>query len=95
MPSALRRRSSVAALYPGSIPRGFDVMLVETPFPGRVSPRTRMVVRYHDAIPLLMPHTIKDRGYHRAAHYQALLRNVRDGAWFACVSEATRRICCR
>ena len=50
-----------------------------------------MVVRYHDAIPLLMPHTIKDRGYHRAAHYQALLRNARDGAWFACVSEATRQ----
>ena len=42
-----------------------------------------------------MPHTIKDRGYHQAAHYQALRRNVRDGAWFACVSEATRRDLCR
>jgi hypothetical protein len=70
---------------------GIDVMVVETPFPGRVASPTRMIVRYHDAIPLLMPHTIKDRGYHRASHYQALLRNVRDGAWFACVSEATRQ----
>jgi len=38
-----------------------------------------------------MPHTIKDRGYHRSAHYLALMRNAADGAWFACVSEATRR----
>ena len=70
---------------------GIDVMLAETPYPGRVSGKTKMVVRYHDAVPLLMPHTIKDRGYHRSAHYQALVRNARDGAWFACVSEATRQ----
>lgn len=79
------------ALYARLDTRGIDVMVVETPFPGRVTKGTRMVVRYHDAIPLLMPHTIKDRSYHRAAHYQALLRNARDGAWFACVSEATRQ----
>ena len=79
------------ALYARLDTAGIDVMVVETPFPGRVAAPTKMVVRYHDAIPLLMPHTIKDRGFHRAAHYQALLRNVRDGAWFACVSEATRQ----
>jgi glycosyltransferase involved in cell wall biosynthesis len=79
------------ALYPRLDTSGLDVMLVETPFPGRVDRSTRMIVRYHDAIPLVMPHTIKDRGYHRAAHYQSLLRNARDGAWFACVSEATRQ----
>ncbi len=79
------------AVYPRLDTTGVDVLLVETPFPGRVSGRTRMVVRYHDAIPLLMPHTIKDRGYHRAAHLEALRRNARDGAWFACVSEATRQ----
>lgn len=79
------------ALYPRLDTTGIDVLVVETPFPGRVSGKTKMVVRYHDAIPLLMPHTIKDRSYHRAAHYQALRRNARDGAWFACVSEATRQ----
>ena len=79
------------ALYARLDTRGIEVMLVETPFPGRVARPTKMIVRYHDAIPLLMPHTIKDRGYHRAAHFQALLRNARDGAWFACVSEATRQ----
>lgn len=79
------------AVYPRLDTRGFDVLIVETPFPGRVAGQTKMVVRYHDAIPLLMPHTIKDRSYHRAAHYQALRRNAQDGAWFACVSEATRQ----
>jgi len=78
------------AVYPRLDTDGIDVMIAETPYPGRVSGRTRMIVRYHDAIPLLMPHTIKDRGYHRAMHFNALRRNARDGAWFACVSEATR-----
>jgi glycosyltransferase involved in cell wall biosynthesis len=79
------------AAYPRIDTEGVDVMIAETPYPGRVSNRTRLVVRYHDAIPLLMPHTIKDRGYHRAAHFNALRRNALDGAWFACVSEATRQ----
>ena len=79
------------AMYPRLDTQGFDVMVAETPYPGRVAPSTRLVVRYHDAIPLLMPHTISDKAYHQAAHYQALRRNVRDGAWFACVSESTRR----
>jgi len=78
------------AVYPRMDTSGIDVMIAETPYPGRVSGKTRMVVRYHDAIPLLMPHTIKDRGYHRAAHFHSLQRNAADGAWFACVSDATR-----
>jgi glycosyltransferase involved in cell wall biosynthesis len=80
-----------AALYPRLDTRAHDVFIAETPYPGRVSPPTRLVVRYHDAFPLLMPHTIVKRGAHRRAHYQALRRNVHDGAWFACVSEASRR----
>lgn len=79
------------ALYPRVDTRGVDVMVAETPFPGRVSKSTRLVVRYHDAIPLLMPHTISDKSYHQASHYHALRRNVLDGALFACVSDATRR----
>jgi len=78
------------ALYPRLDTTGIDLMIAETPYPGRVSGRTRLVVRYHDAIPLLMPHTVKDRGYHRTLHLRALKRNAADGAWFACVSEATR-----
>lgn len=78
------------ALYPRLDTRGIDIFVAETPYPGRVHPQTRLVVRYHDAIPLLMPHTIKNRGHHRAMHLNALRRNAADGAWFACVSNATR-----
>ncbi len=78
------------ALFPRLDTRGVDVLLVETPYPGRPSRGTKLVVRYHDAVPLLMPHTIKNRAQHRAAHFHALRRNAKDGAWFACVSEATR-----
>ncbi len=79
------------AVYPRLNTAGIDLMIAETPYPGRTSGATRLIVRYHDAIPLLMPHTIKNRGYHRAMHFHALKRNAADGAWFACVSEATRR----
>lgn len=89
--SALMTRRLGHALYPRLDTRGFDVMIAETPYPGRVSRPTRLVVRYHDAIPILMPHTISNKAYHQASHYNALKRNVEDGAWFACVSEATRR----
>lgn len=79
------------AVYPRLDTHDFDVMISETPYPAVPSARTRLVVRYHDAIPLLMPHTITDKRFHQAAHYNALRRNVRFGAWFACVSDATRR----
>jgi len=65
-------------------------MICETPYPATVARNTRLVIHYHDAIPLLMPHTISDRRWHQAFHYGALRRNVQDGAWFACVSDATR-----
>lgn len=88
--SALALKKLGLAVYPRLDTREHDVMIAETPYPGRVSAPTRLVVRYHDAIPLLMPHTISARAWHQASHYQALRRNVLDGAWFACVSEATR-----
>lgn len=89
--AALATRRLGLCLYPQLDTRGTDVMVAETPYPGRVSAGTRLVVRYHDAIPLLMPHTISNKSFHQASHFHALQRNVRDGAWFACVSEATRR----
>jgi glycosyltransferase involved in cell wall biosynthesis len=69
----------------------FDIMISETPYPATVAKNTKLVIHYHDAIPLLMPHTISDRRYHQAFHYRALRKNVRSGAWFVCVSDATRR----
>ncbi|NML45538.1 glycosyltransferase family 4 protein [Ramlibacter sp. G-1-2-2] len=70
--------------------RGFDAFVAQTPFPGRVTPGCRLVVRYHDAVPVLMPHTISDKAFHQASHFHALQDNVRSGAYFSCVSGATR-----
>jgi glycosyltransferase involved in cell wall biosynthesis len=87
---ALLTRKLGYALYPRLDTSDFDVMVAETPYPAMTSPTTRLVVRYHDAIPLLMPHTISDKSYHQASHYNALRNNVNCGAYFACVSDATR-----
>lgn len=79
------------AAYPRLHCPGIDVFIAQTPYPGRVSKGTALVVHYHDAIPVLMPHTVSDRAFHQASHFHALAANVRDGAWFVCVSEATRQ----
>jgi len=78
------------AVFPRLDTRGIDVFISQTPYPGSVHRRTALVVRYHDTIPIFMPHTISDRARHQAAHFNALESNVRHGAHFACVSEATR-----
>lgn len=88
---ALATRKLGYPIYPRLNTSDFDVMIAETPYPATVSRNTRLVVRYHDAIPLLMPHTISDRRFHQAFHYRALRNNVRSGAWFVCVSDTTRR----
>lgn len=77
--------------YPRLDTSGFDVFIGQTPYPARIDNRTAMVIRYHDAIPVLMPHTIPNKSRHQATHFYALMDNVRSGAWFACVSEATRQ----
>lgn len=88
--SALLTRKLGRALYPRLDTRDFDIMIAETPYPATVTKGTKLIVRYHDAIPVLMPHTIINKSFHQASHYHALRRNVLDGAFFACVSDATR-----
>ncbi len=77
--------------YPMLDTRDFNVFIGQTPYPGRVNKNTAFVIRYHDAIPVFMPHTIADKSKHQATHFYALMSNVDSGAWFACVSEATRQ----
>jgi len=89
--AVVTRKLGWPSLFPRLDTSDFDMLIVETPYPGTVSKRTKLVVRYHDAIPLLMPHTISDKRWHHAFHYYALRKNVAHGAWFVCVSEATRR----
>ncbi len=85
--SSLRK----VAHYPLLDTKGFDYFLAQTPFPGRVSTGTQMIVRYHDAVPILMPHTIADKAFHQATHFQALRANIESGALLSCISEATRQ----
>jgi glycosyltransferase involved in cell wall biosynthesis len=70
--------------------RGFDVFVTQNPFPGRVARGTQMVVRYHDAVPVLMPHVTRDKAFDQASHFQSLKSNLHSGAWFSCISHATR-----
>jgi len=77
--------------YPRLDTRGFDIFIGQTPYPARISKSTAMVIRYHDALPVFMPHTIPFKSLHQATHFYALMSNVRLGAWFACVSEASRQ----
>jgi glycosyltransferase involved in cell wall biosynthesis len=76
--------------YPMLDTRDFDYFLTQTPFPGRLKPSSTMIVRYHDAVPILMPHTINDKAFHQASHYHTLKDNVASGAWFSCISRTTR-----
>lgn len=78
------------ARYPRVDTAGAEVFIAQTPYPGVISRNTSLVVRYHDAIPVFMPHTIPDKSDHQATHFHALMSNVRSGGWFACVSDATR-----
>jgi glycosyltransferase involved in cell wall biosynthesis len=71
--------------------KGIDVFIGQTPYPARVSRNTAFVIRYHDALPVFMPHTIPDKARHQATHFYALMSNVRSRAYFACVSDATRK----
>jgi glycosyltransferase involved in cell wall biosynthesis len=88
---ALVTRKAGYPLYARLDTSDFDVMIAETPYPATVAKNTQLIIRYHDAIPLLMPHTISDRRFHQAFHYRALRKNVQSNAWFACVSDATRK----
>lgn len=69
----------------------YDVFIAQTPYPGNVTPNTAMIIRYHDAIPIFLPHTIPGKRKHEAIHFYALMNNVNSGAWFCCVSEASRQ----
>ncbi|MDB5972041.1 MAG: hypothetical protein JWQ90_4491 [Hydrocarboniphaga sp.] len=75
--------------YPRLATQDFDVFIGQTPYPAEVAPQTQMLVRYHDAIPLFLPHLIPHTRFHRATHYRALIANARR-AVFVCTSAAVR-----
>ena len=52
--------------------RRFDVFLSQMPWSTNLSANTQLVVRYHDAIPVFLPHTISNPRFHQAAHMSGL-----------------------
>ena len=77
--------------YPRLATQGVNVFIAQTPYPGRVDAGTALVIRYHDALPVFMPHAFANKARHQATHFNSLLSNVGSGAYFSCVSEATRQ----
>ena len=75
-------------LYPSVDTRGFDIFLTQMPFPGLISPGTRMVVRYHDGISVFQPHTIP-QAINRLEHIKPL-RLSAPHATYVCTSAASR-----
>jgi glycosyltransferase involved in cell wall biosynthesis len=79
--------------WPRQCPRidttGYDVLVAHTPWPGTPAPETRLVVRYHDAMPVFLPHTVKQPRLHNFFHLSALRENAKS-ALFACVSQYSR-----
>lgn len=69
---------------------GWDFFISQVPYPGKVSSDTKHIVRYHDAIPIFLPHTISESKEHASSHFHALRLNVRQGAYFACTTEPVR-----
>lgn len=78
-------------VYPELDTSGADIFIAQTPYPARIDCNTALVVRYHDALPVFMPNMFANKARHQAIHFYALLSNVQSGAYFACVSEATRQ----
>ena len=86
----MSRIASAGGYYPHLDTRNFDLMIAQTPYPGSVAANTRMLIRYHDAVPLLMPDTIANRTYHHQVHLRRCGTMPAPGL-VACVSDATRR----
>lgn len=70
---------------------GWDVLIAQTPFPYRLDAGTRLIVRYHDAIPVFYPHTLSEGELEARRHIRILSENLRRGGFFACVSEPVRQ----
>src|SRR5262245_38414155 len=69
---------------------GHDVFIAQTPWPGAVDEKTQLVVRYHDAVPVFLPHTAQHPRFSQYFHLSALKANAKS-ALFACSSEQSRR----
>jgi glycosyltransferase involved in cell wall biosynthesis len=70
--------------------QGWQFFVCQVPTPFVVHPETKIVVRYHDAIPLFLPHTTSVGAPDLKRHFRGLRASVRNGAFFVCTSEPIR-----
>ena len=85
----MHRIGMISGYYPRINTDRWDIALMQTPFPGHVSANTKMIIRYHDAIPLLLPQHISNAKVHSGTHYNALRTNAKL-SWFVCTSPPVR-----
>jgi len=85
----MHRSGILWGVYPRVNTDQWDFALMQTPYPGNVSENTKLIIRYHDAIPLYMPQHISDAKRHMSVHYHALQFNSKR-AWFVCTSAPVR-----
>lgn len=69
---------------------GFDYFIVQKPQHVRVSAGTRLVIRYHDSIPLTHPHSTIYPKITQRAHQRSLTGSIASDALYVCNSEATQ-----
>ena len=67
----------------------WDIFFCQVPTPFVVAPNTRIVVRYHDSIPIVLPHTVDSQESKR--FFLRLRASIRNGAFFVCTSEPVRQ----
>ncbi len=68
---------------------GWDAYLSQTPFPGKISPGTKQIIRFHDAVPIQNPTTINNPYIHHQAISRSLKLNAKN-SYFVCNSNATK-----
>lgn len=68
----------------------YDVIVTQNPFPGCFSKKTQHIIRYHDAMPIFYPHTIRNARVNQSNHYWGLKFNLKHGAKVVCNSENSR-----
>jgi len=67
-----------------------SIFITQTPFPAKIKKPTIHIVRYHDAIPLTHPNLISNIEFHYKSHLYNLKLNIKNDAWFCCVSNSTK-----
>ena len=74
---------------------GWDILIAQTPFPYRLAVGTSLVVRYHDAIPVLHLHTLSEGESEATRHLRTFCLKTSAGVRSSLASRSqSEMICC-